>query len=270
MARAINEQKESCEAAILRIALSVRIIRGEYTMIYRVGDGNNPAYDYSSQLKPAGNAEGQEPFSLEHQKEQASSSKKEEKGEDKKLHRKPGVEVKRADGVRLELSGAGRAEEELSTKAASQTAASGSMGSLWQTVLSVWQTVKDFFYRVWNDETPEIISEDVTPEEAERYTEEYYALKGITPKTAQKHEPEAVSTEESEKEKQAERDARIRKHLRSGDLDQVINLLTDDGKRSVAKNSTLLTYYDRSGQLRQINASDRERILHGDRNVRKL
>ena len=110
----------------------------------------------------------------------------------------------------------------------------------------------------------------MTQEEAERYTEEYYALKGITPETIQKQQPEDISTEESEKEKQAERDARIRKHLRSGNLDQVISLLTDDGKRSVAKNSTLLTYYDRSGQLRQINASDRERILHGDRNVRKL
>ena len=29
-------------------------------MIYRVGDGDNPAYDYSSQLKPAKNAESQE------------------------------------------------------------------------------------------------------------------------------------------------------------------------------------------------------------------
>ena len=238
-------------------------------MIYRVGDGNNPAYDYSSQLKPAGNAESQEKFSLEHQKEQASSPKKEEKGEDKKLHEKPGVEIKRS-GVKLELSGTGKAEGESAEKAASQTTASDSKGSLWQTVLSVWQAVKDFIYHVWNDESPEIISEDVTPEEAERYTEEYYALKGITPEAIQKQEPEAVSTEESDKEMQAERDARIRKHLRSGNLDQVISLLTDDGKRSVAKNSTLLTYYDKSGQLRQINASDRERILHGDRNVRKL
>ena len=192
-------------------------------MIYRVGDGNNPAYDYSSQLKSVGNAEGQEKFSLEHQKEQASSSKKEEKGEDKKIHEKPGAEIKHSDGVRLELSGAGKAEEEPSEKAASRMSAANG-GSLWQTVLSVWQAVKDFIYRIWNDESPEVISEDVTPEEAERYTEEYYALKGITPETFKKQEPEAVSKEESEKEKQAERDDRIRKHLRSGNLDQVISL----------------------------------------------
>lgn len=52
-------------------------------MIYRVGDGDNPAYDYSSQLKPAKNAEGQEKFSLDRQKEQDVPKKKEEKGEDK-------------------------------------------------------------------------------------------------------------------------------------------------------------------------------------------
>ena len=238
-------------------------------MIYMVGDGNNPAYDYSSQLKSVGNAEGQEKFSLEHQKEQASSSKKEEKGEGKKLHEKPCAEIKRSGGVKLELSGAGKAEKE-SEMTNSRVDSANSGSSLWQTVLSIWQALKGFIYRIWNDESPEVISEDVTPEEAERYTEEYYALKGITPETIQKQQPEDISTEESEKEKQAERDARIRKHLRSGNLDQVISLLTDDGKRSVAKNSTLLTYYDRSGQLRQINASDRERILHGDRNVRKL
>ena len=74
-------------------------------MIYRVGDGDNPAYDYSSQLKPAKNAEGQEKFSLDRQKEQDVPKKKEEKGEDKKLHQKPGVNIKTQGGVKLELSG---------------------------------------------------------------------------------------------------------------------------------------------------------------------
>ncbi len=84
-------------------------------------------------------------------------------------------------------------------------------------------------------------------------------------------EDETVREEKANLEtQQAERDEKIRKHLRSGNLDQVISLLTDDGKRSVAKNSTLLTYYDKNGKLTQINASDRERILHGDRHVKTL
>ena len=84
---------------------------------------------------------------------------------------------------------------------------------------------------------------------------------------------ESVSAQEEKADfeaEQAERDKKIRKHLRSGNLDQVISLLTDDGKRSVAKNSTLLTYYDKNGKLTQINASDRERILHGDRHTKTL
>lgn len=45
--------------------------------------------------------------------------------------------------------------------------------------------------------------------------------------------------------------------------------LTKDIKY-VVRNSDLVTYYDRSGKLVQPNASDKERILHGDRNVIKL
>lgn len=223
-------------------------------MIYRVGDGDNPAFDYSSQLKPARNTESQEKFSLDRQKEQEYTAKKEAKGEDKKLHEKPGTQSKMRDGVKLELSGdrdaLGAQKKEGAAKA--QTASGASFFSVVQSLIAA---VKDFFYRVWNDVPLESISEDVTPEEAERYTEEYYAMKGISPDYAAE---------------QAARDEKIRGHLRSGNLDQVISLLTDGGRRSVAKNSTLLTYYDRSGKLTQINASDRERILHGDRNARTL
>ncbi len=222
-------------------------------MIYRVGDGDNPAYDYSSQLKPAKNAESQEKFSLDRQKEQAVPEKKEEKGEDKKLHEKPGVDI-RKQGVRLELSGkeeSGEQTEKRDVRANGNTSMSGSLLTLFK---DLFQSVKDFLYKLWNEPSEEtVISEDVTPEEAERYTEEYYALKGIDPKV-----------------REAERDEKIRKQLRSGNLEQVISLLTDDGRRTMAKNSTLLTYYDKSGKLTQLSASDKERILHGDRHVREL
>ena len=222
-------------------------------MIYRVGDGDNPAYDYSRQLKPAKNAESREKFSLDRQKEQAVPEKKEEKGEDKKLHEKPGVDI-RKQGVRLELSGkeeSGEQTEKRDVRANGNTPMSGSLLTLFK---DLFQSVKDFLYKLWNEPSEEtVISEDVTPEEAERYTEEYYALKGIDPKV-----------------REAERDEKIRKQLRSGNLEQVISLLTDDGRRTMAKNSTLLTYYDKSGKLTQLSASDKERILHGDRHVREL
>lgn len=242
-------------------------------MIYRVGDGDNPAYDYSSQLKTAKNIEGQEKFSLEHQKEQTSSQKEEEKGEDKKLHEKPGVEIKR-QGVRLELSGGqGHNAADASGNAAPERDADAEDGGLFGSFIAVLQNflqgIKDFFYKIWNDPPQEPTSSDVTPEEAERYTEEYYAMKGIAPpEPAVKEEPSTA--DESYADVQAKQDEKIRKSLRSGNLQQVISLLTDDGRRTVAKNSSLLTYYDRTGKLTQINASDRERILHGDRHVRSL
>lgn len=244
-------------------------------MIYRVGDGDNPAYDYSSQLKPARNAESQEKFSLDRQKEQEYTAKKADKGEDKKLHEKPGARSKTLDGVKLELSG-GRDAQKSEQPPKEQTSSGSSFLSVVQNLIAA---VKDFLYRIWNDAPAESFSEDVTPEEAERYTEEYYAMKGISPERAEEKEESAHSETEADltaetpqnyEAYQAARDEKIRGHLRSGDLEQVISLLTDDGKRSVAKNSTLLTYYDKSGKLTQINASDRERILHGDRNVRTL
>lgn len=223
-------------------------------MIYRVGDGDNPAYDYSSQLKPAKNAEGQEKFSLDRQKEQTVPEKKEEKGEDKKLHEKPGVDI-RKQGVRLELSGKGMQGSEAEEGAVSgDKTADARPGSVVSFFRGLLQSVRDFLYQIWNEPSSEtVISEDVTPEEAERYTQEYYKIKGIDPE-----------------EQEAERDEKIRRQLRSGNLEQVMSLLTDDGRRTMAKNSTLLTYYDKSGKLTQLNASDRERILHGDRHVRKL
>lgn len=253
-------------------------------MIYRVGDGDNPAYDYTSQLKPAKNAEGQEKFSLDRQKEQDVPKKKEEKGEDKKLHRKPGVDIRSQDGVKLEISGSRAAERERTSNSAvkGETAGGGLLASVSAVLKSLFQALGELFYKIWNDPPQEAVSEDVTPEEAERYTEEYYAMKGIPrPETSVSEKVSemagaAVESADVGEEravfeaKQAERDEKIRKHLRSGDLEQVISLLTDDGKRSIAKNSTLLTYYDKNGKLTQINASDRERILHGDRHVREL
>lgn len=108
------------------------------------------------------------------------------------------------------------------------------------------QTMKELFNRIWNEPPSEeaVQSSDVTPEEAE---------------TVQQTRNDFV-----------DKDAQIQKYLHDGNLDRVISLLTDNGHKTIAKNSNLLTYYDRSGRITQINPSDRERILHGDRNTRKL
>lgn len=259
-------------------------------MIYRVGDQDHPSYDYSRQ-KPTQVSGDSEKFSLDHQKKEDFSPNKEEKGEDKKLHEKTKESsLREKSGVKLELSGSGAklaSKEDKLTTASPVDTASGS--ALWDsvkdTLRKLTQYVKDILYRIWNDPSEEASSIDVTPEEAERYTEEYYALKrktapkedNTTAEQASAADRNVVETDKltdlvelSNPVNERNRDTEIQKYLRSGNLEQVLSLLTDNGKRTIAKNSTLLTYYDKSGRLTSINPSDRERILHGDRHSKSL
>lgn len=65
-------------------------------------------------------------------------------------------------------------------------------------------------------------------------------------------------------------DREIRKHLRNGDVEQVIRLLTDNGRKTAARNSTLLTFYDKNGRVVKLDASVQQRTLYGDKNTQKL
>lgn len=65
-------------------------------------------------------------------------------------------------------------------------------------------------------------------------------------------------------------DADIKKALKAKDTDSFRALLSQDGHRIPAKNTSLLTYYDSKGNLVNLDPSDQYRILHGDRNSRKL
>lgn len=236
-------------------------------MIYRVGDNDHPSYDYSRQ-KPTQVSGDSEKFSLDHQKEESLSAPKEEKGEDKKLHEKTkGASLREKSGVKLELSGPGSKYAAKQAKEATSSLSDHASGSaLWDsvkdTLRKLVQYAKDLFDKIWNDPPPVVESADVSPEEAERYTEEYYALKGRENVTTPDKPTRLVND--------AERDREIQKYLRSGNLEQVLSLLTDNGNRTIAKNSTLLTYYDKSGRLAPVDASDSERILHGDRHTHKL
>lgn len=64
-------------------------------------------------------------------------------------------------------------------------------------------------------------------------------------------------------------DARILHALKSGDRQNFRSLLSEDGKRTPARNSSLLTYYDAKGNLISPDASVQQRVLHGDRGSMK-
>lgn len=215
-----------------------------------------------------------EKFSLNYNQEnlQTEEQEKEEEKEKEK------ISSTERSGVKLELSRNGQQAdaawrpEKTKTKQQSRTTEVSFLDTLQKFITDFIQTVKMILNRIWNDPEPEdaVQSEDVSPEEAERYTEEYLALKGLAKPemTGTILKPENKSADEAGTP--VDKDAEIQKYLHTGNLDQVISLLTDNGQKTIAKNSGLLTYYDRSGRLTQINASDRERILHGDRNTKKL
>lgn len=244
-------------------------------MINRVGE--NEYYDYTKLKLPdaADKAGTGEKFSLNYQRAQdeAEKDKQDENGEPGAA-KGAGSRTVLQGGVRLELS-----QDNKAAAGAEQYRADSSREfekSLINTLRSwmriLMQTLKEVVYKIWNDpvkqdeadivpETDEAAQETQAPE---RLTEEYLAWNDP------EHTHGAEEAVRHPQQRAKDRDKEIRQYLRSGNLEQVINLVTDNGQKTMAKNSTLLTYYDRQGRITSLSASDQERILHGDKNVRKL
>lgn len=242
--------------------------------------GGNDYYDYSKLKMPdAADKTGTgEKFSLNYQRAQdetAEKDKKEEPGESEEI-KKTGARSVMQGGVRLELSqnsrpAAGTERRRMDSSQDFQQSLIETVRSWMQTLL---QTLKAVIYKIWNDPVqqentaagPEPAQEEnmQEPQAPERLTEEYLAWNDP------EHTRSAEETVSRPRQRAADRDKEIRQYLRSGNLEQVISLVTDNGNKTMAKNSTLLTYYDRHGRLTPLSASDQERILHGDKNVRKL
>jgi hypothetical protein len=232
-------------------------------MIDRVGEYEKNTYDYNK-LKTPQTSGGEEKFSLNYQGEDQVSSSKKEKDDDGTSEVGDKSVRMQKSGVTLELSNA-NAQSDTEKSAEGESPSTGGAGTFLTGLQNVFQkilqTVRDVFYKIWNDPQPAETAE-LSAEKTENMDNS-----GIA---AEKAESTGLPAQESEEVSEADKEEEIQKYLHSGDLDQVMNLLTDHGKKSVAKNSSLLTYYDRQGRLTEINPSDRERIMHGDRHVRKL
>lgn len=246
-------------------------------MVNRVN--GNEYYDYSQLKMPdaADKTDNGEKFSLNYQHtrdEATEKDKKETTGEAEKLNN--GSRTVLQGGVRLELSR--NSAQPVSDRTRGKTERPQDTGQNLISMVQSWlhalvQAVKDIANKIWNDPIPQdetseeqIKSEDKTVQETqapERLTEEYLALHPEHMRNTQEVESSSLRRGEN-------RDKEIQKYLRSGNLEQVISLVTDNGRKTMAKNSTLLTYYDRHGRIAPIGASDQERILHGDRSVKKL
>lgn len=242
------------------------------TMVNRIDENNY--YNYTK-TKNVNIPDTGEKFSLNYGQDelQTDGKGKKDKADESEKSRKQAAEQ---NGVRLELSNRGKATSADSRGTAEAAGAKDAQSQqsiiemIREIVTAAVSAVKDFFYKIWNEpddktETDAADSEQIAESMA-------IAESAAAPIEKQSEMPDAgtQNTAESQKMAEARLDREIQPYLRKGDLNQVISLLTDNGKKTVAMNSTLLTYYDRNGKMVEINASDRERILRGDRNTRKL
>lgn len=244
-------------------------------MINRVSD--NDYYDYRKLNMPttADTMSNGEKFSLDYQR--TDDKKEDDEKQDKiadDLNKNLSGNRSRTviqSGVKLELSGTGQEKD-----------AGTNQSPLFDLITTVrtWfaafvQSCKGLLDRIWNDPVVEdevVSAEEVPVEETERLSEEYLEMNSSESTPVSEKVSDSARTERIDQllSGRDNRDKEIQKYLRSGNLEQVISLLTENGSRTMARNSSLLTYYDRTGRLTSLSASDQERILHGDRNVRKL
>lgn len=237
------------------------------SMVNRV-DGNR-YYEYTK-LKNVSVSDTGEKFSLDYKQEELSSEKEKK---DKEVSEQEKQQAAEKSGVKVELSSYGRAAgARQKTDTARKLTYAEQGQSLLASVQEIFRTaiaaLKDFFDKIWNDPKPEGAVPAETVEPPGETSQDFSELMGEQARAVQ--ETASIETAESFYQNEARLNQEIQPYLRKGDLNQVINLLTDNGKKTAARNSTLLTYYDRNGRMVEPSASDSQRILYGDRNARKL
>lgn len=236
----------------------------------------NDSYDYTQLKMPTATdttTNSGEKFSMAYQRAQEETDEKDinDKPEEDGTAKVGRPRTVVQSGVKLELSGTGQADAAVKRDGAQQTDSvrSGLVDTIRSWITAFLQSAKELLYRIWNDpvQSDDVVVEDAgtaESDESEKLSEEYLALKNLE----ELQDPEAAARQQIERE--TKKDAEIQKLLRSGDMERVVRLVTENGQKTMAKNSTLLTYYDRTGKITPLSASDQERILHGDRSVRKL
>ncbi len=218
-------------------------------MVDRIGNGSGYGYPQVNDKKVNTNTAGTgEKFQIDYGKEgaiyepsrEALKRQQAEKGVATKAQETAKTE---SEGVRLTLSGT--ATERTKMTGTESIASSGSiLDTVTDIVNKVIDAIKSFVSSIWNDEPKAEsvetaremdLQEDAT--EAAQQSAEATEIKSEKPKT------------QFEKAK-AEAEA---------------FLASTEGKK-VARNSDLLTYYDKHGSVISVSPSDRQRILYGDKN----
>lgn len=257
-------------------------------MVNRI-DGNN-YYEYrkNQSVNLNDRTDTTEQFSLNYKKDSLDFEEKEKKDKEVSDITKAAEE----NGVRLELSNRGRTSamegKSLETSNARRNADQVSLADMLRDIVrSAVSAIKDLLYRIWYD-APAKEQDDAVQEmnaleidESESDIKEIEAQEILSDtvisadnaevqESSLEKEPTSEELTNAVRNETARIDREVQQYLKSGNLSQVVSLLTNDGKKVAAHNSTLLTYYDRSGRMIELSASDKERILHGERSTIKL
>lgn len=251
-------------------------------------DGNN-YYVYPKPQK-VNIPDNGEKFSLGYEKDglQAGLKDKEQVADQEKQ------QAAEQSGVRIELSSKG-VEKQRQAEATERSNASGRtslLESIRTFLTAAIAAVKDIFGRIWNDPTPKDGSEladadalkdagavDIMEGMAgagdigaagDRESSETTGIIRVTEIMDATASADTAEDTAAFRTDEVDPDREIRRHLKNGDVEQVIRLLTDNGRKTAARNSTLLTFYDKNGRLVKPDASVQQRTLYGDKNTQKL
>ena len=214
-------------------------------MVDRVGNTYGYGYPQVNDKKVNTNTTGTgEKFQLDYGKEGAiyePSSEALKRQQDQKHTTTKTQESARAEdeGVRLTLSGVDTERARESGTERNQTGG-GILDTVTSIVNKVFDVIKGFISSIWNDEPKVNDSVDVSDIGAEAYE------KGSAIPEEIKAEKPKTQFEKAKAEAEA-------------------FLASSEGKK-VARNSDLLTYYDKHGTVINVSPSDRQRILYGDKN----
>lgn len=130
-----------------------------------------------------------------------------------------------------------------------------------KTVLSAIAFLKETWKMIWEDAP-------ATDQSAKEKTEENISVSES--ERLQEEEDSENWAGERIKEVEKQKQVQMESVLKSRNLDSLSAILTENGKKRLAKNTTLLTTYDRRGRIVNVDETEKERILHGDKNFIKL
>lgn len=205
-----------------------------------------------------------EKFALNYDGKEKESDKKDEK----KIEERDGViaEFSGQSGNRQESVGAQRSSKEAQTKeqgldiGQSVERAKGFIGKLTKVFSEFFAGIRQSLLAFWNSDSGAEKAEAEMPQEDMVEAMEETAGEAAEAADEMMSEAEAAQTESQMPQTVALPDPKSPDYV-----SQIENYLEQSGRNVYVKNSDLLTYYDRSGRIVQMNGADKNRILHGDR-----